>query len=53
MTSAQCAERALQAIAKRRRGPILSLRGNVAVIAKSLIPGVVDLFAHRAIRKGK
>ncbi len=53
MTSAQCAERALQAIAKRRRGPILSLRGNVAVIAKTLIPGVVDLIARRAISKGK
>ncbi len=53
MTPAQCADRALQAIAKRGRGPILSLRGNAAVMAKSLIPGVVELITRRAIRKGK
>ena len=53
MTPEQCADKALQAIARRSRGPILSLRGNAAVIAKPLIPGVVDLIARRAIRKGK
>lgn len=53
MSAEQCAEKALQAIAKRSRGPILSLRGNAAVVAKSLIPGVVDLIARRAIGKGK
>ena len=53
MSADQCAAKALQAIAKRSRGPILSLRGNAAVIAKSLIPGVVDLIARRAIGNGK
>lgn len=53
MTPEQCAAKALQAIAQRARGPILSVRGNAAVMAKSLVPGVVDLIARRAIRKGK
>lgn len=53
MTSEQCADKVLQAIAKRTRGPILSVRGNAAVIAKLLVPGVVELIARRAIRKGK
>jgi len=53
MTPEQCAAKALQAIAKRARGPILSVRGNAAVVAKSLVPGVVDRIARRALRKGK
>lgn len=53
MTADECAAKALKAIAMRRRGPILSLRGKAAVIAKSVIPGVVDTIARRAIGKGK
>ena len=53
MTAEQCAALALRAIAQRQRGPILSLRGNAAVIAKQFWPGLVDLIARRAIRKGK
>ncbi len=53
MTAPRCAEIALNAIARRRRGTILSLRGNAAVLVKQLWPGVVDLIARRAIRSGK
>ncbi len=53
MTAPRCAELALNAIARRRRGTILSLRGNAAVFTKQIWPGVVDMIARRTIRKGK
>ena len=53
MTAPRCAEIALDAIARRRRGTILSLRGNAAVWVKQIWPGLVDLIARRAIRSGK
>ena len=53
MTAADCADIALTDIALRRRGRILSLRGNVAVLMKQFWPGLVELIARRAIHKGK
>ncbi len=53
MSAQRCAEIALGAIARRQRGTILSLRGNAAVFAKQIWPGLVDLIARRAIRSGK
>ena len=53
MTAAACADIALTDIALRRRGRILSLRGNAAVVMKNVWPGLVELIARRAIRKGK
>lgn len=53
MTAERCAEICLRAIARRRRGHILSFRGHLGVFVKQFCPGLVDFIARRAIRKGK
>lgn len=53
MTAEACAGIALDAIALRQRGRILSLRGRAGVLVKHIWPGLVELIARRVMHKGK
>lgn len=53
MTAEECAQRALKAIARRRREDVQSLRGKVGLWLKLIAPQLVDRIALSAIRRGK
>ncbi len=52
MTAARCAELIVEAIEKRRRLAILSLRGRLGRWARLVAPGLIDRIARNAIRAG-
>lgn len=49
MTAEECARRTLRGMQRRKRLVVTSLRGQVGLWARLVVPGVVDRFAARAI----
>ncbi len=53
MTAETCAQLTVQAMAKRRRLAILSLRGRLGRFVRLIAPGLIDRIARRAVNEGK
>ena len=53
MSAEECARITLQAVAKRKREEIMSLRGKIGQYIRPFAPGLIDRMALRAIEKGR
>jgi short-subunit dehydrogenase len=53
MSAEECARIMLNAIARRKREEVMTLRGKLGLWFKLLAPGMVDRLARRAIEEGK
>jgi len=53
MSAEQCARIMINAIARRKREEVMTLRGKLGLWLKLIAPGVVDRVARRAIEEGK
>jgi short-subunit dehydrogenase len=52
MTTQRCAELIVDAMARRKRMAILSLRGRLGRFVRLLAPGLIDTIARRAVERG-
>jgi short-subunit dehydrogenase len=53
MSAEECARIMINAIAKRKREEVMTLRGKLGQWAKLIAPGLVDRMARKAIEEGK
>jgi short-subunit dehydrogenase len=53
MTPEECARIMINAIARRKREEVMTLRGKLGLWVKLIAPGLVDRMARRAIEQGK
>jgi short-subunit dehydrogenase len=53
MTAERCAEHIVDAMQRRQRLRILSLRGRVGRFVRLIAPGLIDAIAARAVRLGR
>ncbi|HET7291133.1 MAG TPA: SDR family oxidoreductase [Vicinamibacteria bacterium] len=53
MSAERCAELIVEAMERRRRLAVLSLRGKLGRFVRLLAPGLIDRIALRAVREGK
>ena len=53
MSAEECARRIAQAMARRQRMLVMSLRGRVGRFVRLFAPGLIDRIAQKAVSEGK
>jgi short-subunit dehydrogenase len=53
MTAEECARQIIDAAASRKREIVMTLEARFGMLIKAIVPGLIDAFADRKVRRGR